>query len=116
MEGQIGNKDVATAASMKRLLPHEHKPLGQNESGASDTAEASELTRVGEESVRDVILPRGAMPDEKRGVQRIIVFSGDLGRTVLSQFSWFCPQGKRLIQLCRFYLADEFSTNTFLLN
>lgn len=80
MEGQIGNRDVATAASMKRLLPHEHKPLGQNESGASDPAvdlEASELTRVGEESVRDVILPRGAMPDEKRGVRRIIVFSGE---------------------------------------
>lgn len=77
MEGQIGNKDVATAASMKRLLPHEHKPLGQN---PAVELEASELTRVGEESVRDVILPRGAMPDEKRGVRRIIVFSGDLGR------------------------------------
>lgn len=94
MEGQIGNRDVATAASMKRLLPHEHKPLGQNESGASDPdvdLDASELTRVGEESVRDVILPRGAMPDEKRGVRRriIFVFSGDLGRTVLFQFSWF---------------------------
>lgn len=73
MEGQIGNKDVATAASMKRLLPHEHKPLGQN---PAVELEASELTRV-----RDVILPRGAMPDEKRGVRRIIVFSGDLGRT-----------------------------------
>lgn len=92
MEGQIGNKDVATAASMKRLLPHEHKPLGQNESGASDTAvelEASELTRV-----RDVILPRGAMPDEKRGVRRIIVFSGDLGTTVLFQFSWLMSSGQ----------------------
>lgn len=66
MEGQIGNNDVATAASTKRLLPHEHTPLKQNESGASDLAvEASELTRVGEESERDVIRPRGAMLDEK---------------------------------------------------
>ncbi|PQQ19534.1 hypothetical protein Pyn_07350 [Prunus yedoensis var. nudiflora] len=62
VEGQIGNNDVAIAASTKRLLPHEHTPLKQNESGASDLAvEASELTRVGEESERDVIRPRGAM-------------------------------------------------------
>lgn len=60
MEGQTGNKEVATAASMRRLLPQEHNPLGQKES------EASELTRgVGEE---EVILPRGVMGDEKRGL------------------------------------------------
>lgn len=59
MEGQTGNKEVATAASMRRLLPQEHNPLGQKES------EASELTRgVGEEEV----MPCGVMGDEKRGL------------------------------------------------
>lgn len=102
VEGRIGNNDgVATAASMKRRLPHEHNPLlTQSEPGASDrSAEESELTRIGEGLERDVIRPRGAMLDMEGMAQWIIFFSRQLRVNYDNDFLADCSITRKRILL-----------------
>ncbi len=82
LEGHIGNKAVAAAASAKRLLVQEHDKLKQEESGASCSQLLlfgdSGLTRAGDElsyrksaQQKGVILARGSLmleEEEQLGV------------------------------------------------